>query len=303
MANEVTTLQGFNILMKKPEMQARFQQIMKDKAPGFISSLLTIVNNNSKLAKVAEKNSMSIVNSALMAATLDLPINQNLGFAWIVPYGDVAQFQMGWKGFVQLAQRSGRYTSMTAITVYKAQLVGWDCLNEHLNLDLSQPMDEVVGFAFAFGLTNGFKKIAYMTKKELLAHGRRYSKSFANGPWQTHADEMCIKTLVKMTLSKWGPLSIEMQAAHVADAAVVKNVEGLDVEYPEGTGSTDEAPEKTFRQQVGELVSKITKDDVIATAEKMNAIFTPFNKELEDLTPAEQKQVLDALQKEVDGKK
>jgi recombination protein RecT len=300
--NAVSTLQGFNQLLKSDNIQNRFKAILKQKAPGFVSSLLTIVNNNKPLGKVATKNPQSILNAAAIAATLDLPINPNLGFAWIVPYGDAAQFQMGWKGFVQLAQRSGQYTSMNAITVYKSQLIGWDCLNERLNLDLSQEQDEVVGFAFVFGLVNGFKKIAYMTKKELLTHGRRYSKAFGSGAWQTHQDEMCIKTLVKMTLSKWGPLSIEMQTAHIADAGVVKDVEGLDVDYPEGTSTTETAPEKTFRQQVEDLVSKITKDDVIETATKMNDIFTPLNKSIDDLTEEEQRKVIESLQKEVQAK-
>jgi recombination protein RecT len=208
-------------LLKSDDVKRRFGEILKEKAPAFMTSLLSTVESSPQLKAIGQTGGMSIIRAAAIAASLDLPVEKSLGFAWIVPYGNEAQFQLGWRGFVQLALRSGQYSRMTLVPVYQGQLVQWDALREVLNLDLAIVSGgDPIGWAVYFRLLNGFEKTAYYSREELLSHGKRYSKSFASGPWKTHADEMCAKTAIKRTLSKWGILSVDMRTAIVVDQSV-----------------------------------------------------------------------------------
>jgi recombination protein RecT len=214
-------------LLAMPNVRKRFDEVLGKKAPGFISSIISVVNSSSNL-KVSDPR--SILASAAIAAALDLPINPSLGFAHIVPYSGKAQFQMGWKGFVQLAIRTGQYETMNAAKIYEGELKSWNRVTAEIELDLdSKKSDVVIGYVAFFKLTNGFRKYLYMTKEEATKHGSRYSQSFTKpgGRWQQDFDAMALKTVVKMLLSKWGILSVEMQKAIQADQAVV-------VDTPEG---------------------------------------------------------------------
>lgn len=221
-------------LFSDEKIKKRFEEILGKKAQGFMSSVMNVTNNN-KLLRNAD--AQTIMSAAVVAATLDLPIDPNLGFSYIVPYSGKAQFQMGYKGFIQLALRTGQYQRMNAIPVYKNQFKAFNALTESLDADFNIIGEgEIEGYAVYFELVNGFSKTAYFSKKELLAHGKRYSKSFGNGPWQTNPDEMCLKTAIKKTLTKWGILSIEMQTAIKADQGIIKkdNLEDDDsIEYPD----------------------------------------------------------------------
>jgi len=171
-------------------------------------------NKNIRINKLlAKADAQSILTSAIVAATLDLPVDPNLGFAYIVPYQGAAACQIGYRGYIQLALRTGQYKRFNAITVYKDQFKSYNPLTEELELDFSREEDEIVGFAVYFELVNGYRKLVYQSKKSLIAHGQKYSKTFNNGPWKTNTEEMCIKTLIKQTLKRWGILSIEMQQA------------------------------------------------------------------------------------------
>ena len=210
-------------------VKTRIQEMLGNKASGFITSVLQITTNNKLLANAEP---MSIYNAAMMAAALDLPINQNLGFAWIVPYGQQAQFQIGWKGIVQLAQRTGQYQRINVIEVYENQFKSFNSLTEDLDADFSvDGSGEIVGYVAYFRLNNGFEKTVYWSKQKAEAHGKRFSKTFNSGPWKTDFNEMAKKTVLKQTLSKWGILSIEMQTAQKVDQAIVKDYETEEVEY------------------------------------------------------------------------
>ncbi|NQP65373.1 recombinase RecT [Streptococcus suis] len=197
-----------------PAVKARFQEVLHGKENEFVASLLSVVSNNNLLAKASNQ---SIMTAAMKAAVLNLPIEPSLGQAYIVPYGRDAQFQLGYKGLLQLAQRSGKYKSITSGVVYKSQFVSYNPLFEDLEIDFNQPQDEVVGYFAAFKLLNGFEKVTYWTKEQAQAHGKRFSKTFNNGPWKSDFDAMAQKTLLKQIISKYGPLSIEMQDAISAD--------------------------------------------------------------------------------------
>lgn len=211
-------------LFGQRSIQERFEKLLGKKAQGFISSVLQIVNTSKQLQEV---DPGTVLNAAATAAALDLPINQNLGFAWIVPYKGKAQFQMGWKGFVQLALRTGQYKAINAVKVHENQFKSYNALTEELNADFSKDGEgEVVGYAAYFKLLNGMEKTCFWTKAAVIKHAKKYSQAYSQkfSPWQDpdQFDAMCLKTVIKSMISKWGIMSIEMQTAQLADQAVVE---------------------------------------------------------------------------------
>lgn len=237
-------------------VQKKFNELLGRRAPGFMTSVLQVVSGNNYLASATPE---SVYTSAAMAAALDLPINNSLGFAWIVPYNTsvnvngqwvkkvLAQFQIGWKGFVQLAQRTGQYTRINVCEVYENQFVSYNRLTEELNADFDKVGEgPVVGYVAYFKLINGFEKLVYWTAEKVREHAEKYSQSYgkADSPWTKHFDAMAMKTVLKNTLSKWGILSIEMQQAVVYDQAAGEWSDTEDggeaVLYPDGTGTVDD---------------------------------------------------------------
>lgn len=210
MTNQIAHKDFFN----SPAVQAKFQEVLKGSEKQFTASLLSVVTNNNLLSKASNN---SIMTAAMKAAVLNLPIEPSLGFAYIVPYKREAQFQIGYKGLIQLAIRSGQIKGINSGVVYKAQFKTYDPLFETLEVDFTQPADEVAGYFATLELTNGFKKLTYWTKEQATAHGKRFSMSFNNGPWKTDFDAMAQKTLLKQIISKYAPLSTELQEAIVAD--------------------------------------------------------------------------------------
>lgn len=239
-------------LLSNINYKKRFEEILGKKAAGFMSSIISLTNSDTNLSK-ADAN--SVIASAVVAATLDLPIDKNLGFAWIIPYGSRAQFQMGYKGYVQLALRTGQYKNINVIEIYKGQLTGWNPLTEELEFDFSKKeSDEVIGYAAYFKLINGFEKTVYWTKEEVTVHAKRFSKTFKSGPWQSDFNAMAKKTVLKNTLSKWGILSIEMQTAVQTDQAVIKN------EVAEGADINSETIEYADNQNVQDVEYKESEE-------------------------------------------
>jgi recombination protein RecT len=202
------------------------------------------VASNDLLSKATPE---SVFHATAIAATLDLPINPNLGFAFIIPYNikkdgqsvTLAQFQVGWKGFVQLAQRTGQFKTIGAAPIYEGQLIESNPLTG-FKFDFTQKKSNVIiGYAAYFSLINGFEKSYYMTADELKNHGVRFSQSFKKGYglWKDDFDSMALKTVIKLLLSKFAPLSIEMQRAVVTDQALITdsstdNVTYIDNEQP-----------------------------------------------------------------------
>ena len=208
------------VLINKDSVKKRFDEVLGKKAALFISSVISATKSNDKLA---EAEPMSVISSALVAASLDLPINSNLGFAHIVPYGKSAQFQMGWKGFVQLAVRSGQYHKLNPFVVYEGQLVKWDKFKDEMEFRDEKTSDKVWGYVLYFRLTSGFEKYFVMTADEMEKHAKRYSQAYKSGfgPWKTDFDAMGLKTVTKLGLSKFGVLSIEMNKAVSLDEGVI----------------------------------------------------------------------------------
>lgn len=222
MENKLTTKDLFG----KKDIQQRFEAILGKKAQGFISSVLQVINANKLLSN---SDPYTVLNAAATAASLDLPINPNLGFAWIVPYKGKAQFQMGWKGFVQLALRTGQYQRINVTEVFENQFKSFNRLTEELIADFDvEGKGDVVGYASYFRLNNGMEKMTYWSKEEVINHAKKYSQAYGKGsmsPWndkdQFHA--MAKKTVLKNAISKWGIMSIEMQTAQLVDQSVQDN--------------------------------------------------------------------------------
>jgi len=226
--------------LTNPAIRARFEEMLGKKAAGFISSIIAVQSSSKQLK---ECDPMSIIGAAAVAATLDLPIDKNLGFAHIVPYGNVAQFQMGYKGFIQLAMRSGQYKTINACPIYEGEFVSENRITGEIVFDFSaKKSDKVIGYAAYFNMINGFEKTIYWTVEQVESHARRYSKSFNNSTsrWQQDFNAMAMKTVIKSLLSKWGILSIEMQTAIRTDQAVIKSAEIEDIEYIDNDTMSDD---------------------------------------------------------------
>ena len=240
---EAKTLKG---MLEMPAYKNKFNKMLGKKAAGFMSSIIAVANNNKLLAKAEPA---TVIGAAAQAAMLDLPINQSLGFAYIVPYKGAAQFQLGYKGYIQLAQRSGQYVDIGAKTVFEGELEYENRLLDKFKFG-ERTGDKVIGYLAYFRLTNGFEKMLFMELDEMIAHAKKYSKSYSGDTekWGlAEFDVMAEKTVLKRLLSKYGPLSIEsiqMSQALSNDGSVISmnkdgdfdvNFDGetIDAEYEE----------------------------------------------------------------------
>lgn len=212
-------------LINSPNIKSKFEEMLGKKSASFLSSIVSAVSTNKILANC---DPMSILSAASIAASLDLPINPSLGFAYIVPFKNLGQFQIGWKGFVQLALRSGQYKTINATPVFTGQIkkhnrfTGDIELNEDIEI-ADFTFRNQIGYLLYFKLMNGYEKYFYMTKEECNAHGKKYSQSFKKGYglWVDDFESMALKTVVKLGLGKFGILSIQMQEAISSDQAVI----------------------------------------------------------------------------------
>jgi recombination protein RecT len=249
---------------QKESVKKKFEELLGKRAQQFTTSVLQAINSNSLLQKASPE---SVYNAATMAAVLDLPINQNLGFAYIVPYKGQAQFQMGWKGFVQLAQRTGQYLRINVVEVYENQFISYNNLTEELVADFSKiGTDNIVGYASYFKLINSFEKTVYWSREKVEQHAHKYSQAYKSAtglsPWKD-ADqfhEMAKKTVLKNTLSKWGILSIEIQKATISDQSIINNVDTMDVNYID---NSNEAIDKEQERAVKMINDCQNKSDLL----------------------------------------
>lgn len=212
-------------ILSAQSVQEQFKSVLAENAGAFVASIIDLYNTDRTLQMCDPK---LVVMEALKAASLKLPINKQLGFSWIVPYRDgktgqyIPTFQLGYKGYIQLCMRTGAYRYINADVVYEGELVKHDKLTGEIEIDPEQrTSDKKIGY-FAFIETlNGFRKTLYMTVEEVTKHAQQYSKSFGskNSVWATNFDEMALKTVLRLLLSKYGIMSVEMQKAYVVDSS------------------------------------------------------------------------------------
>ncbi|MDU2224567.1 MAG: recombinase RecT [Haemophilus parainfluenzae] len=225
-------------LFNDPIIKTKVEQLIGKNSATFATSVMQIANSNA-LLRTADPT--SIFNAACMAATLNLPLQNGLGFAYIVPFKNnkerkvEAQFQIGYKGFIQLAQRSGQFKRLVALPVYKNQLLKKDFINGfEFDWEQEPEKDEnPIGYYAYFKLVNDFSAELYMSHDDIVKHAQRYSQTFKKGfgVWHDNFEAMALKTVMKLLLSKQAPLSVEMQQAVLADQAVVKDVENQEFNY------------------------------------------------------------------------
>ena len=204
----------------------------------FISAVVSAVNNNPALQ---ECTNQSILSAALLGESLKLSPSPQLGQYYMVPYDDnkkgkVAQFQLGYKGYIQLAIRSGQYKKLNVLSIKEGELIRFDPLNEEIEVKLIEDEEQreqaaTIGYYAMFEYVNGFRKAIYWSKAKMEAHALKYSKGYASDKrkgtswtfWSKDFDGMAYKTMLRQLISKWGIMSIDMIAAIDSDMAIIND--------------------------------------------------------------------------------
>lgn len=243
MANEVTKksatgLQAFNQTITNPSTQKYLADVLGERKGSFVNNLTALVANNAQLQECVP---LTVMFAALKATALNLPLENSLGMAYCIPYKNnkdnttVAQFQLGYKGFKQLALRSGQFAVIPNATDIKEgelksrnRLTG-ECVFEFIENDKERAKAKTIGYASYFKLLNGAESTFYMSIEEMESHALRYSQTYRSktdyikksSKWTTDFDDMAKKTVIKLNLSRNAPLSVEMQDAIKADQSVM----------------------------------------------------------------------------------
>lgn len=237
-SRQQTPTQQLSAMIAGRAMQEQFRNALGDNAGTFTASLIEMVASDQNLQKCPPAQ---IVAEALKAASMKLPVNKSLGFAYIIPYNNKGQgmtptFQIGYKGLIQLALRTGQYRGINADVVYEGELIRADKLRGTINLDGERKSDKVVGYFAYIELVNGFSKTLYMSVEQVAHHAIQYSRSVPRGVteeklreragqvptglgWWGNFDSMALKTVLRQLISKYGFMSIEMQDGVIADQA------------------------------------------------------------------------------------
>jgi len=229
------------------------------RAARFIAAVSSAVAVNPALQ---DCDAGTILSAALLGESLGLSPSPQLGQYYMVPFSDnknnrkVAQFQLGYKGYIQLAVRSGQYKKLNVLAIKEGELVKYNPLEEEIEVNLIEDEEdrenaETIGYYAMFEYVNGFKKAMYWSKKKMEAHALRYSKGYAAKKgytfWEKDFDGMAYKTMLRQLISKWGIMSVDLQTAYEKDTAVIK--ESGDAEFvgdaPDEATSQTETPEPT----------------------------------------------------------
>lgn len=228
----------FSAYMTSTGVKNRINQIVGDEKTGsrFVSSIISAVSTNPSLA---ECDNASIVSGALLGEALKLSPSPQLGNFYLVPFNDkdrgkVATFQLGWKGYYQLALRSGQYKKLNVIEIKEGELISWNPLEEEFKAQIIED-DEIrqklptIGYYAFYENTQGFRKCIYWSKEKMEAHALQYSQGYKSDKknktsytfWSKNFDEMAKKTMLRQLISKYGIMSIDLQTAYESDMAVI----------------------------------------------------------------------------------
>lgn len=244
------------------------------RAAGFVTAITSAVAVNPKLQ---ECDPATILSAGLLGETLQLSPSPQLGQYYLVPFNDktrgmVAQFQLGYKGYIQLAIRSGQYKKLNAMAIKEGELINYDPLNEEIEVRLIE--DEIeresaptIGYYAMFEYLNGFHKAIYWSKDKMMAHANKYSQGFRARKgytfWEKDFDGMAIKTMLRQLISKWGVMSIEFQKAYEADMGVVRDdaVEYVDNTDDDNILKLDPVTEADYEIVEAEVVKEGADDE------------------------------------------
>lgn len=264
---------GFTAYLTADAVKEQINKVVGSKnGTRFISSIVSAVNNNKELQTCSNS---SILSAALLGESLNLSPSPQLGQYYLVPFnnkdGKVAQFQLGYKGYIQLAIRSGQYKKINVLAIKEGELVRYDPLNEEIEVNLIEDEEErekapTVGYYAMFEYTNGFKKAMYWSRAKMEAHALKYSAGYAADKrkgnqytfWSKDFDGMAYKTMLRQLISKWGIMSIDLVTAIDADMAIVNE---------DGSKSYVEVEEEVNNYTENEL-EKIIDGEVVEKAEE-----------------------------------
>lgn len=203
----------FKNLINSDEIKSKFTEVLKDKATAYRDSIMNLVNGDEDLRECEPR---SIIDACMIAASLDLSVDKNLDYIWIIAYKKKANFGLGYKGYIQLLLRTGEYKAINVVEVYEGQLIAWNPLAEELDIDVnSKKSDAIIGYAGYFEMLNGFRKSVYWSKENMDA--LRDNSSKADFRWSNDYKAMAKRTVIRNMISKWGSLSSEMQKAYSED--------------------------------------------------------------------------------------
>ena len=250
--------QLMNAMLDGEKLRGRFNELLGKRAPQFVSSLVSLVNASPQLQQAFYEAPMTVIQSALKAATFDLPIDQNLGYAYIVPFKNSykdedgnwkkkteASFILGWKGMHQLALRTGAYKTINVVDVREGELKSYNRLTEEVSIVFEEDEEKrnslsVIGYCGYYKLINGAEKTIYMTVKQIENHEKKFRKGDYMGKgWKDDWDSMARKTVYRRLIGKWGVMSIEYQSHGDAMSLANQMQEEYNLEYPEGMPGAD----------------------------------------------------------------
>ncbi len=224
----------------------------------FVSSVVSAVQTTPLLQKCTNA---SILSAALLGHSLGLPQSPQLGCFYLVPYGNEATFQLGAKGYIQLAIRSGQYKKLNCVALKEGELKAYDPLEETIEVEMitdyaKRQKLKTIGYYAFFELVNGYKKSIYWSIEEMEAHAKRYSKTYRKDPkgsiWGMNFDAMAQKTMLRQLISKWGIMSVEMQRAFSSDMGVIGD--NGEVTYVDNPVNSDFDYERTENENAEELI-------------------------------------------------
>ena len=292
---------AMSVYLSNGNTKKYLQSILGEKTGQFITSLTSLAGS-SKALKNCDRN--SLLSCALKATSMELPFDQNLGFAWCIPYKTTATFQVGVKGYIQLALRTGQYQSLNARDVRQGEFSGRDFVGDPIINwlpDEERANKEIIGFMAGLQLVNGFKKVIYWSVPEIERHAEKYSQSYRkykktgnvdDAIWASQFEKMAEKTVLKSLISRYGIMSTDIQKAVISDQSKIN----IDIETGEESIKYIDNPEVTDIQNLSteeqrKILEKYGAEKVTEVLEKLG--FESLN-EL-------QKDDLEDFEKELDG--
>jgi recombination protein RecT len=292
----MSDLKIFNQTIQAPATQKYIADVLGEKKSSFCSNLTSLVANDKKLQACEP---VTLLYAGIKATALNLPLDSNLGFAYVIPYKNrdsgktEAQFQVGWRGIVQLAIRSGQFKTINVTDIREGELKEFDLLSGAMRFEANPNRDAlpIIGYVAHFELVNGFKKSLYMTSSQIETHAVKYSQTYssrdarvkASSKWTTEFDLMAKKTVLKLLLGRYAPLSVEMQQAVKYDQSVIRDESGTpdyvdnEVEDVEAVVVKEDDEngiiKKILEMNSEEDVAKYLSDNGIAFTDRIQAAY------------------------------
>lgn len=278
--------QTFSAFLAQDAMKKKINEMVGgEKGQQFVTSIISAVSTNPQLA---ECDNASIVSAALLGQALNLSPSPQLGQFYLVPFNDnkrgckVAQFQIGYKGYIQLAIRSGQYKKLNVLAIKEGELIKYDPLDEDIEVKLIENEEErekaeTIGYYAMFEYLNGFRKTIYWSKQRMEAHALKYSMGYRAKKgytfWEKDFDGMAYKTMLRQLISKWGIMSIDltMQKALESDMAVINDNGTYD--YVDNNEMVNEVIETENREQPVEVKQEETQQNKVESEKNTDFFF------------------------------